>query len=159
MKKINVKDIPESFATSPKGKYARGARDLSIALGRKPGSFDLRERQPFDVQIFCVPPGKARSPFHLHTAQFEFFHVLSGAGAVRHRDGITAVEAGDSFQFGPGEPHQLINDGKDDFVVMVVADNPVGEACFYPDSNKWSIETVDGPILKAESTEYFDGEE
>ena len=34
------------------------------------------------------------------------------------------VNAGDAFFFGPGEAHQISNDGDEDFVYYVIADNP-----------------------------------
>jgi mannose-6-phosphate isomerase-like protein (cupin superfamily) len=159
MLKVNVRAIPESFSMSPKGRYARGNKDVSVALGRNPDSSDLRERLPFDVQICRIPAGKRRCPYHLHTSQFEYFQVLSGSGTVRHKRGETKVEPGDAFQFAPGEPHQLSNDGMEDFVVLIVADNPLSEACYYPDSDKWLIEAPGGPILKSPPVDYFEGEE
>jgi len=156
---VNICNIPESFAASPKGKYSRGVKDVSVALGRQPESFDLRQRQPFDVQICRIPAGKSRCPYHLHTSQFEFYHVLSGEGSVRHKDGVSKVKSGDAFQFAPGEPHQLTNHGIEDFVLCIVADNPLSEACYYPDSDKWLIEAPDGPILRSKPLGYFDGEE
>jgi uncharacterized cupin superfamily protein len=159
VKKVNIRDIPPSARASPKGKFSRSNVDVSVALGRKPESLDLRERQPFDVQICRIPPGMSRCPYHFHTAQWEFFHVLSGSGKVRHQDGITTIGSGDAFQFGPTEPHQLINDGSEDLVVYIVADNPIGETCYYPDSKKWSIETPTGAIIRSEPLDYYDGEE
>lgn len=144
---------------SPRGKYARANRDVSIGLGRKPDSTDLNERHPFDVQICRIPPGKRRCPYHLHTSQWEFFHVISGTGKVRHKDGVTALESGDAFIFRPGEPHQLINDSAEDLVLYIVADNPLSEACYYPDSSKWLIEAPNGQILRAQPVDYFEGEE
>jgi mannose-6-phosphate isomerase-like protein (cupin superfamily) len=47
----------------------------------------------------------------------------------RERKGKMAIEPGDAFIFRPGEPHQLINDGTEDLVIYVVADNPIGESC------------------------------
>jgi hypothetical protein len=35
--------------------------------------------------------------------------------------------------FGPGEPHQIINDSEKDLVFYIIADNPLGESCYYPD--------------------------
>jgi uncharacterized cupin superfamily protein len=157
MIKVNLARIPESSTTSPKGKFSRAIKDVSIALGRKPGSTDMKDRHPFDVQICRIPPGKSRCPFHLHTAQWEYFQVLSGSGSVRHKDGVERIEKDDAFLFGPGEPHQLINDGTEDLVIQIVADNPAGESCYYPDSKKWSIQT--GLILRSEPVDYFDGEE
>jgi uncharacterized cupin superfamily protein len=157
MKIVNSSKLPESATTSPKGRFGRANRDLSVALGRDPKSTDLGQRQPFDVQICRIPPGKARCPFHLHTAQWEFYHVISGNGSVRHKDGVEKIGKDDAFVFGPGEPHQLINDGAGDLVIYIVADNPVGEACYYPDSDKWLVGP--GSILRPAPGDYFDGEE
>lgn len=159
MNKINTQSLPESSSTSPRGKFSRANKDVSIALGRKPESMDLRERHPFDVQICRIPPGKSRCPFHSHSAQWEFFHVISGTGSVRHKDGIMPLEPGDAFIFGPDEPHQLINDSKDDLILYIVADNPLGETCYYPDSKKWAISSPIPQLIKSESIDYFDGEE
>jgi uncharacterized cupin superfamily protein len=64
--------------------------------------------------------------------------VISTKGIVRHTDGTTPVEAGDAFIFGPDQPHQLTNDGSQDIILYMVADNPTGESCYYPDSkNGW----------------------
>src|SRR6266496_2142299 len=54
----------------------------------------------------------------------EFYHVISGSGVVRHKDGTTPIEAGDAFIFKPGEPHQITNDTTEDMILYVVADNP-----------------------------------
>ena len=51
MRKINIKDIAEESWISPKGKFAGASKEISVALGRKPQSMDLNERQPFDVEI------------------------------------------------------------------------------------------------------------
>ena len=159
MKKVNITEIAEEASVSPKGKYASSDVNISVALGRKRQSSDLHERHPFDVQICRISPSKSNCPYHMHTTQWEFFYVLSGTGQVRHQAGVTKVEAGDAFIFKPTEPHQLINDGTIDLVVMIVADNPDGEAVYYPDSQKWSIEILGGPILRSDSLDYFDGEE
>ncbi len=159
MKKINIRDIPPSTKASPKGKFSRTVTDVSVALGRKPDSADLNERHPFDVQICRIPPGVSRCPYHLHTAQWEFYHVISGSGAVRHKDGVTKVGRDDAFLFAPEEPHQLINDGVEDLVLYIVADNPAGESCYYPDSKKWSIDSSSGQIVRSDALDYFDGEE
>jgi quercetin dioxygenase-like cupin family protein len=159
MNKINLADVPESFSVSPKGRFGRGLKDISVALGRKPKSLNLSERFPFDVQICRIPPGKARGPYHYHTSQFEYYQVVAGGGNVRHEQGVNRVVQGDAFQFGPGEPHQLVNDSADDFIVLVVADNPISEACYYPDSDKWLIDAPAGVILKSQPIDYFAGEE
>jgi hypothetical protein len=78
---------------------------------------------------------------------------------VRHKDGLTKIGKDDAFLFAPEEPHQLINDGPEDLVLYIIADNPIGESCFYPDSKKWSIESPSGTIVRSDPLDYFDGEE
>ena len=162
MRKVNTKDIVELSWTSPKGKFVGAGKEISEALGRKPQSTDLKERHPFDVEICRIPPGKTPYPYHSHSAQWEFYHVISGKGIIRHKDGRTPIEAGDAFIFEPGEPHQLINpvsDSKEDLVLYVVADNPIGESCHFPDSQKWMVRSPERRLIRSEALEYFDGEE
>ena len=80
-------------------------------------------------------------------------------GVVRHQDGTTRIEAGDAFIFEPGQPHQLINDGTEDLVLYVVADNPLGESCHYPDSGKWLVRSPERRLVRSEGLEYYEGEE
>ena len=61
--------------------------------------------------------------------------------------------------FKPNEPHQLINDGADELVVYVVADNPMGESVYYPDSKKWGVRSPERRILRGEMLDAYDGEE
>lgn len=162
MRKINVKEIAEEAWSSPKGKFGGASKEISVALGRNPSSMDLKERHPFDVELCRIPPGKIHSPYHAHSAQWEFYHVLSGKGQVRHSEGITPIEPGDAFLFEPDRPHQLINNGAADLVLYVVADNPVGESCHYPDSRKWLVRSPERRVIRAEGAEgldYYDGEE
>jgi uncharacterized cupin superfamily protein len=85
--------------------------------------------------------------------------VISGRGIVRHQDGTTAIEAGDAFLFKPGEPHQMTNNGPEDLILHVVADNPVGESCHYPDSQKWIVRSPERRLIRSEPLDYYDGEE
>lgn len=159
MQKINSNDLPEEGWASPKGKFTGSSRCLSEALGRKPQSTDLNERHPFDVEILRIPPGKIPYPFHSHSAQWEFYHLISGTGSVRHAEGTTPITAGDAFVFKPGEPHQLINDSDADLVIYVVADNPIGESVYYPDSQKWGVRSPERRVFRGEPLDYYDGEE
>jgi len=159
MRIVNSKDIVEETWSSPKGKFGGGSKEISIALGRQPLSTDLKERHPFDVEVCRIPPGKRHCPYHSHSAQWEFYHVISGKGSVRHKDGTTPIQTGDAFIFQPDEPHQLINDGSDELFLYIVADNPIGESCYYPDSNKWLIRSPERRIVRGEALEYYDGEE
>jgi uncharacterized cupin superfamily protein len=162
MRKINLKDIEEWKWQSPGGKYAASFVGISEALGRDPQSLDLRKRHPFDLELTRLPPGKPMCPYHSHSAQWEMYLVISGKGSVRHKDGNTEAVAGDAFIFAPGEAHQLSNPGAEDFVYYVIADNPIGESGYYPDSGKWKadrLSALDRVVIKGKETDYFDGEE
>jgi uncharacterized cupin superfamily protein len=159
MRKVNSNKLPEITWASPKGKFGGAGKQISEELGRKPQSTDLRERHPFDVELVRIPPGKSPYPYHSHSAQWEFYHVISGKGTVRHKDGTTSVEPGDAFIFEPGEPHQLINDSAEDLVLYVVADNPIGESCHYPDTGKWLVRSPERRVIRGEPIQYYDGEE
>ncbi len=159
MQKVNTNNIDEEIWSSPRGKFAGGYKGISVALGRKPQSTDLKERHPFDIEICRLPPGKKNYPYHSHSAQWEFYHVISGTGTVRHADGTSAITAGDAFIFEPGQPHQIINDSAEDLFLYVVADNPLGESCYYPDSKKWLVRSPERTFVRSEPVEYEDGEE
>jgi uncharacterized cupin superfamily protein len=159
MRKVNIRDLEEITWSSPKGKFGGAGKQVSEALGRKPESTDLRERHPFDVEICRIPPGKIAYPFHSHSAQWEFYQVIAGHGCVRHQDGTAAIETGDAFIFEPGQPHQLINDSAEDLVLFVVADNPIGETCHYPDTGKWLVCSPERRLIRSEAQDYYAGEE
>jgi uncharacterized cupin superfamily protein len=159
MRKVNTNHMEEHSWKSPKGKFAGSGKQVSEALGRKPLSTDLRERHPFDVEIARIPPGKAAYPYHSHSIQWEFYHVISGDGVVRHQEGTTPIVAGDAFLFEPGQPHQITNNGSEDLLLYVVADNPFGESTHYPDSGKWIVRSPERRVVRSEGLDYYDGEE
>ena len=161
MKKINVNDVPEESSVSPKGGFAASYKGVSEALGRDRTSLDLGKRHPFDLEICRIPPGKTLCPYHAHSAQWEMYLVISGTGRVRHEGGTTEVVPGDAFIFRPTEAHALSNAGETDFVYYVIADNPVGDCCHYPDSGKVSFRKLDGSrtLMRGAEAEYYDGEE
>ena len=162
MRKVNLNEIKEEEWQSPGGKYVASFKGISEALGREPSSLDLAKRHPFDLEWNRVPPGKQAFPYHAHSAQWELYLVVSGKGSVRHKDGTTDVMPGDAFIFGPDQPHQLINSGQEDFIYYVIADNPIGESTYYPDSGKWKVNkssAADRVVVKGKETDYFDGEE
>src|SRR5436189_4463269 len=161
MRKVNLKDIGEQERKSPKGKYHKFVKDVSIALGRDKESLDLAKRHPFDLAAVRIPSGKSYCPYHSHGAESELYLVVSGRGSIRDKEGKTEVSAGDAFLFGPGEAHQLTNSGDEDFVYYVIADNPRSDSCYYPDSGKFAVwkEGMDEVIVKGKETDYFDGEE
>jgi uncharacterized cupin superfamily protein len=62
---------------------------------------------------------------------------------------------------GRGRPNQLSNDGTEDFVYYVIADNPRHDSCYYPDSGKWAVskESLDYIIVQGTETDYYKDEE
>jgi len=159
MQKINLKDVTEYSWASPLGKFGGAGKGISEALGRDPLSTDLKTRHPFDVEIIRLAPGQIPYPYHSHSAQWEFYYVVSGKGSARHKDGTTPIEAGDAFIFQPDEPHGFMNDGSEDLLIFVIADNPIGESAYYPDSEKWLIRSPERTLMRGESLDYYDGEE
>ena len=161
MNKVNLREVAEEERKSPKGKFHKFVKDISVALGRDRKSLDLAKRHPFDLAMVRMPRGKSYCPYHSHGAESEFYLVISGRGGVRDRNGMTEVGAGDAFFFGPGEAHQLTNVGEVDFVYYVIADNPRGDSCYYPDSGKWAVplEGREEEIVKGKVADYYDGEE
>ena len=161
MRKVNLKDVEEQERKSPKGNFHKFVKDVSIALGRERDSLDLAKRHPFDLAVVRIPKGKSYCPYHGHGAETEFYLVISGRGSIRDKNGITEVSAGDAFFFGPGEAHQLSNAGEEDFAYYVIADNPRGDSCYYPDSGKWAVplEGAEEEIVKGKIADYYDGEE
>jgi uncharacterized cupin superfamily protein len=159
MRKINSNEIPEYAWSSPGGKFQAAGKELSEALGWDANSAEARNRHPFAVEIMRIAAGQIPYPFHLHSAQWEFYHVISGRGVVRDDSGETAIEPGDAFIFGPGEAHQFINNSSADLIVYVIADNPVGESVYYPDSGKWLVRSPERRLLRGPALNYYDGEE
>lgn len=158
MKIINSSKTAEDSWLPPKGKFGNHSKDLSIALGRKPESTDLNQRHPFDVSICRIPAGKTNWPFHSHSAQWEFYHVISGSGQVRDENETSDIKEGDAFIFKPGEAHQITNNGINDLVLYLVADNPIGDSCYYPDSKKWMVWSPERRVIRSEPLAYLDGE-
>ena len=128
MRKVNLKDIEWQERQSPKGKFGRKIKEISVALGRDSQSLDLAKRHPFDLALVSIPKGKSLCPYHSHSSESELYLVVSGHGTIRDKDGRTEVGPSDAFFFGPGEAHQLSNAGDEDFVYYVIADNPRGDS-------------------------------
>lgn len=158
MRIVNSKNLEPVKWSSPKGTMAGEGLQISEGLGRNRDSTDLMERHPFDVELMTIPAGMAPYPYHAHSAQWEFYHIVSGSGTLRHQDGIDNVRAGDACIFKPGEPHQFVA-GNEPLVMYVVADNPIGEFAYYPDSKKWAVRMPERRIMRGENLDYFDGEE
>ena len=161
MRKVDTETLEELAWSSPRGTFAGFGKQVSEALGRDPESTDIMQRHPFDVEISRIPAGKTPFPYHSHGSQWEFYHVISGSGSVRHAEGVTPVRAGEAFLFKPGEAHTFTADADADLVMFVIADNPINESTHFPDSNKWVVKSPERMILRGERAVggYFEGEE
>jgi uncharacterized cupin superfamily protein len=111
------------------------------------------------IEICRIPPGKTPHLYHLDGAQRESYHAISGAGAVRHKDATPPIETGDALKFKPGESHQISNNGAEDLVIYVVADNLIGKSCYYPDSNKGGVWSRECRLIRSDALDHSDGEE
>ncbi len=161
MKKLNLSDIPPEDYRSPRGRYHMRCQEISRAMGARDEAGGGLRRHPFEIELVALLPGKRNCPYHLHSAEHEFYIVMSGRGQVRHEGGLDEIGAGDCLVFPPGEPHQLIcaDDAIDPLVYWVIADNVNGtDVCFYPDSDKWAGLPGRGPF-RIDETAYHDGEE
>ncbi len=156
--KINLREIPEIEQRSPTGKFHSFCRNVSLALGGERNVGTWGGGHPFDFQVRRIPPGAAVCPHHAHVVQWEMFVVRRGTGTVRAGDERRAVRAGDCFLHPAGEAHQLINTGKEDLEVFIIADNPPLDAFWYPDSQKWGLRTP-SVFFRLTPVDYFDGED
>jgi hypothetical protein len=67
---------------------------------------------------------------------------------------------GDAVFCAPASVIKIINDGIEELVFYIITDNPVGETCYYPDSDKWGLPpNLNGPVLKGKAVDCFEGEE
>lgn len=158
MKKINLNDIPWSERKSPKGAFHLFYRNVAGSFRLKKTGPSLPGKAPFEVAMVRLPPGAKNYPFHSHAAEWEFYLIVSGTGVMRAGDKRVKIKTGDCLLNPPGEPHQIINSGKEDLVYYVIANNAPVDVWHYPDSNKWGIPL--GPrFFEMKETSYFQGEE
>ena len=161
MRKANISEIPEEPSASPGGKFATFDRPLNEAIGGDWKSMDLTKRWPFAVELTRIPAGKANYPYHSHASQYEFYIIVSGTAIVRHKDGQTEAKPGDFFMFGPTEPHQISASSDGDVTYYSIADNPINEHAYYPDSDKYLVRMpLPRQLIKGgNQVEYYHGEE
>ena len=161
MRKVNLSQVPvEENPPSSTGRFRSFSQNISKALGHIKDSDSKQNSHPFDLELCRLPVGVSPCPYHAHSGQSELYLILSGSGKFRTPQGLTKLTSGDAVFCAPGEPHQIINDGAEELVFYIIADNPVGETCYYPDSDKWALPmNLNGPVLKGKAVDYFEGEE
>jgi uncharacterized cupin superfamily protein len=158
MKKIHVPALAWEEIKSPTGKFHSYFRNLSLALGGERNVGLSGGGHPFDVQVRRIPAGAAVCPFHSHLAQWELFVVHAGEGVVRAGTATHRVKTGDVFLHPPNEAHQLSNPGPAELEVVIIADNPLLDAFYYPDSDKWGLRPPNR-FFRLTEVDYFDGED
>jgi uncharacterized cupin superfamily protein len=157
MRGVRIADLPWQERFSPGGKFGCRFQAISLALGGVRDGWP-QAGHPFDLALFRLPPGRAVCPYHSHATQWEMFVLVSGGGTVRTAGGRQAVTAGEVVLHPPGEAHQIINTGPEDFVFYLLADNPPVDICHFPDSNKWAL-MPSRKIFRLTEVDYYDGEE
>lgn len=58
--------------------------------------------------------------YHDHNEEVEYYYILSGEGVVTEPDGEKTVKAGDLVITGWGAGHSIINNNKEDLVLIAV---------------------------------------
>jgi len=158
MNHVHAFSLPEEEVRSTTGKFHSFSRNVSLALGGIRNGGTWAGGHPFDVQLRRLPAGATICPYHAHFAQWEFFYIQSGTGSARTPDGTFPVRAGDCFIHPPGAAHQLTNTGATDLEVLIVADNPPFDGCYYPDSNKYALRPP-GLFFRLQEAHYLEGED
>jgi uncharacterized cupin superfamily protein len=158
MKKINLEAVPVQEARSPKGRFWQFSRDVLTAMRQTNGDRMSNMRFPFDVKLMSLPPRAVNGPYRSHSARWVYYQLISGRGVVRTPEGKIEVREGDCIMHPPGEAHQLLNTGATDLLYHLITDNPTSDACYYPDSDKWSLPGHKGPV-RVQPADYYDGEE
>lgn len=137
---VSTNNLPWLEKRLHAGNFHSYCRDVSLALGGRANLGPRFGGHPFDVQIRRMPSGATSCPhYHAHLTQSEFYLIQDGRGAVRTASGTTAVRPGDFVFFPPGAPHQFTADNVsgNELVMLIVADNPDFDACFYSDTGTW----------------------
>jgi len=158
MNKINLAEVPIVERKSPKGKFRLLRQNISRALSGINGLEKGGRKQPFEVELVRLPARAINWPYHSHSAQWEFYFIVSGRGQVRTPDGEFEVREGDCLIHPPNEPHQMTNTGATDMLYYVIADNPPSDTTHYPDSKKWKLPGHETPA-RIQPANYYDGEE
>ena len=139
MKKINQRDVKEKEVKSPQGRYHLFRKFLTIELGGKSDTGPWDGGHPFDLELTRLPSGATNFPLHQHSAQWELYLILSGAGEVSNGNGWTPISAGDVFVAEPEQPHQLRNNGAADLTYYVIATNQQADVTYYPVTDTFSV--------------------
>jgi quercetin dioxygenase-like cupin family protein len=108
-----MKIIQIDPANWQEGRGYRKNRLLSAEELRQPGAL---------AQVVVVPPG-SRVPPHYHTTSVEVYLVRRGVCELVVNGRRHEMRPGDVILMEPGDVHELINEGPEEFEVMVFKTN------------------------------------
>lgn len=137
----NCASFPEGFTQQ----ISQGAKTLHLS--------GLAGSERLCVNIDVVPPGGVSTEFHAHSAQEEFFYILSGQGTLRTNQDEKTVTQGDFLAKPPDldTPHQFINSGSVPLEILDISTVEQSDLCHYPDENAYLLRP-DGLVLKDKKT-------
>ena len=72
-----------------------------------------------DWGILLLKPGKELGK-HYHREVEETFYILEGKGKIEVGEETFPFTPGDAYRIEPGEPHNLVNDGKEDVKAVFI---------------------------------------
>ena len=147
---LNLAEL--TWQTDPRDPLPFNAESAEIGL--------LLGAEKLGVAACRLAPGQSYCPLHWHTREEELFVVWSGTPTLRTPAATRRLKPGDCviFQAAPGGAHRLSNETEAPCVVLMVANNDIGDACFYPDSKKF-VMSATGTLVRAEpQLDYYDGE-
>lgn len=162
MNRVNTDDVTWRERRSPTGKFHMFRRDLSRALRAEAAGPAPKDAPPFEVELVRLPAGAANYPFHSHSAEWECYLVLTGAGTLRTASERVPLVPGDCVVCPPHDAHQIINDGDADLLYYVIANTAPSDVWYYPDSDKWGFTLANGDdfyFRTPTEVSYYDGEE
>lgn len=159
---MNESEVEWGVDRSPKGTFECHYREMSrwLTVESKISSRFGRNApgRPFEVELVRIPPGRRLCPRHAHSVQWEYYIVRSGHGQMLQAEGEPPLpmQPGDHLLQPAGWVHTVENNGTEELCYYVIADNPVDEHVYYPDSDKWSAARH---VFRMQEADYFDGEE
>ena len=87
-------------------------RTLKVLLSQQ-----INHTKNISLGMTILEPGWTSSP-HGHETEDEIWFVLSGTGQAKVGEESIQIEKGTAIDCPPGQPHQLINNGKEDLRVL-----------------------------------------
>jgi len=113
------------------------ARRLDKSLGDETGLTRI------GVHLIRVEPGHHSTEYHVHHVEEECIYVLQGRGLAVLGDRLQPIGPGDFIGCpANGVPHELVADGEDALVCLVVGERRGHDVCDYPRLGKRLFRTA-----------------